>query len=26
MAYQFDGREYIAVASGQTVTAYGLGN
>ncbi|HEX4808512.1 MAG TPA: PQQ-binding-like beta-propeller repeat protein [Bryobacteraceae bacterium] len=26
MAYQFDGREYIAVASGQTVTAFGLPN
>jgi alcohol dehydrogenase (cytochrome c) len=26
MAYQFDGKEYIAVASGETVTAYGLGN
>lgn len=26
MAYQFDGHEYIAVASGQTVTAFGLPN
>ena len=26
MAYEFDGREYIAVASGQTVTAFGLPN
>lgn len=24
MAYQFDGREYIAVASGQTIIAFGL--
>ncbi len=26
MAYQFDGREYIAIASGQTITAFGLPN
>jgi alcohol dehydrogenase (cytochrome c) len=24
MAYEFDGSEYIAVASGQTITAFGL--
>ena len=26
MAYEFDGREYVAIASGQTVTAFGLPN
>jgi alcohol dehydrogenase (cytochrome c) len=26
MAYQFDGREYVAIASGQTVMAFGLPN
>lgn len=26
MAYQFDGREYIAIASGQTITAFALQN
>jgi len=26
MAYQFDGREYVAIASGQTIIAFGLPN
>jgi alcohol dehydrogenase (cytochrome c) len=26
MAYEFDGREYVAIASGQTITAFGLVN